>query len=107
MTEPLERIKGWRNTEGINSSRGLSPCKQSKVQTEKSTVEFLETNKMRKAPHSAYSPNLTSSNFDLFGDMERKLNGCMFKSGNELLSVIQTVLDNSKNRLSLLLFWSK
>jgi hypothetical protein len=48
---------------------------------------------MIKAPHLAYSPDLTPSELYLFGDMKRKLSGCMFKSGDELLSAIQTILD--------------
>jgi hypothetical protein len=29
----------------------------------KSIIEFLEVNKMEKAPHPVYSPDLTPSNF--------------------------------------------
>jgi hypothetical protein len=47
---------------------------------------------MGKVSHPAYSQDLAPSGFYLFVNMKRKLNGCMFEIGNELLSAIQAIL---------------
>jgi hypothetical protein len=49
---------------------------------------FCEENGLRLAPHSSYSPDLTPSNFFLFGYVKKCLKGMVFPSYEELLDAI-------------------
>jgi hypothetical protein len=51
---------------------------------------------MKKASHSAYSSDLTLSDFYLFKNMRRELSGRMFKSVDELFSAIRAIFDQFK-----------
>jgi hypothetical protein len=53
---------------------------------------FCEENGLRLAPHPPYSPNLTPSNFFLFGYVKERLKGMVFLLDEELLGAIGEVV---------------
>jgi hypothetical protein len=61
----------------------------------RSSIDFLEANGMRRAPHSPHSPDspdFTPSDFDIFDGMKRRPSGCVFNSPNDLLSALEGIL---------------
>jgi hypothetical protein len=46
----------------------------------KTTTESLSIKKFARVPHSPYSPNITPSNFYLFGTIKQSLCGCQGKA---------------------------
>jgi hypothetical protein len=54
--------------------------------------QFLEQNAMKRASHPAYSPDLTPSDFYLFGYFEKLLVRQPFPDGEALLGVINAIL---------------
>jgi hypothetical protein len=42
------------------------------------TLEFLEQNSVKRAPHPPYSPDLAPSDFYLFGYVKQCLSSCAF-----------------------------
>jgi transposase len=53
---------------------------------------FCEENGLRLAPHSPYSPDLSPSDFFLFGYVKERLKGIVFPSYEELLDAIGEVM---------------
>jgi hypothetical protein len=49
----------------------------------------MEENLMARAPHPLYSPDLTPSDFYLFGYMKHCLRGQSFEADDELFSAIE------------------
>jgi histone-lysine N-methyltransferase SETMAR len=60
--------------------------------TARSSTDFLEVNGMKRDPHPPYSLDLAPSEFYLFGDVKRRLSGCMFHGRDELLSALEGIL---------------
>jgi hypothetical protein len=56
-------------------------------------MDFTDANRMTQAPHSPYSPDLTPSDFILFGDMKQHFGGCSFDHADDLLTAVQETLD--------------
>jgi transposase len=54
--------------------------------------QFMEENGMIRAPHPRYSPDLTPSDFYLFGYVKHCLRGQSFETADELFSSIEAVL---------------
>jgi histone-lysine N-methyltransferase SETMAR len=75
-----------------------------KPHTAKSTIEYLQANAMKKAPHPPYSPDLAPSDFYLFGYVKGQLNGCSFTSGDELLSAIESFFDQIEKSILIAVF---
>jgi hypothetical protein len=57
-------------------------------------MDFMETNRMRRALHPLYSPDLGPSDFFLFGDVKRRLSGCSFDDADDRPSVVEEILDD-------------
>ena len=92
----LQEILNWREEQGVGSTRKLSVhADNARFQTAKVSMDFLEANSMNKAPHPAYSPDLVPSDFSIFGDVKRQLNGCSFESGDDLFTAIRHILHGS------------
>jgi hypothetical protein len=47
---------------------------------------------MKMAPHPAYSPDLASSDFYLFGSVKQLLSGCQFADQHSLLQAVSDIL---------------
>jgi transposase len=59
-----------------------------KAHTAQKCRTFCEANGLRLAPHPSYSPDLTPSDFFLFGYVKEYLKGMLFPSYEELLDAI-------------------
>jgi hypothetical protein len=59
----------------------------------KLTLEFLEHNSMKRAPHSAYSPGLAPSDFYLFGYVKQRRSGSAFPGVGSLLQAVNDMLE--------------
>jgi hypothetical protein len=57
------------------------------------TIEFLGESRMKRAPHSPYSPNLAPSDFYFFGYIIGCLADCSFEDRDALFAAIQHVLE--------------
>ena len=55
--------------------------------------EYLEGQSLRTAPHPPYSPDLAPSDFFLFGDVKRMLQGSEFQATEELLEAVVAILN--------------
>jgi hypothetical protein len=63
--------------------------------------KFMEENGMIRAPHPYYSPDLTPSDFYLFGYVKHCLRGQSFETADDLLLSIEAVLrDIEKSTLN-------
>jgi hypothetical protein len=56
------------------------------------SANSLALNKVKKAPHPPYSPDLAPSDCFLFGYVKRNLMGCHVENLSELLVRIQVIL---------------
>jgi hypothetical protein len=104
-TEILERIKNWSKGQGTGRTRQLivhadnaKPC------TAKVSMDFMDANRMMRAPHPAYSLDLAPSDFFLFGDVKRQLSGCCFDHADELLIAVQEILDGFDKHMLIRVF---
>jgi histone-lysine N-methyltransferase SETMAR len=60
--------------------------------TTKCTIDYLRANRLTRAPHPAFSPDLAPSDFYLFGKLKMALIGAAF-ADNELLQGVMEVLN--------------
>jgi transposase len=58
----------------------------------KVTIQFIEDNRMKRLPHPAYSPDIAPSDFYLFGNVKRKLEGLMAETPEELFDNVISIL---------------
>jgi hypothetical protein len=49
---------------------------------------------MNQMPHPPCSRDIASSDFFLFGDLKRKLQGCSYDSGDQVFSAIMDLMEN-------------
>jgi transposase len=56
-------------------------------------MDFLNANGMKKNPHPPCSPDFAPSEFFLFADVKRRLNGYSFDNADDLLMAIHHILD--------------
>jgi hypothetical protein len=100
--EILQEIKNWREQQGVGDDRILSVhSDNARPHTAKLSMDFLNANGMRKAPHPPYSPGLAPTDSLLFGDVKRQLSGCAFNSAADLLAAVHHILDGY-DRLTLI-----
>jgi hypothetical protein len=57
----------------------------------KCTIDYLRANRLRQAPHPAFSLNLTPSDFYIFGKLKMALIGAAFAEDGELLHGVMEV----------------
>jgi histone-lysine N-methyltransferase SETMAR len=57
-------------------------------------MDFMDANRMTRAPHPPYSPDLVPSDFFLFGDVKRQLSGYSFNHADDLSTAVQEILDS-------------
>ena len=63
-----------------------------KVHTSKITSEKIKELDLIKVPHPTYSPDIAPSDFYLFGDMKRKLQGKSFDDPQDLKESILKII---------------
>jgi hypothetical protein len=56
------------------------------------TNQFFEDNRMKRLPHPAYSPDIAPSDFYLFGNVKRKLEGLAAETPEELFDNVISIL---------------
>jgi hypothetical protein len=56
-------------------------------------MDFLEANRMIKAPHPPYSPDLAQPNLFLFRDPKKQLSGDFFDNVDHVLTAVYEILD--------------
>jgi histone-lysine N-methyltransferase SETMAR len=93
ITEILSPIADWLSTQVRKGERKLiihsdNACPH----TAQRSLQFLKQNRMKKALHPLYSPDLAPSDFYLFGYMKRCLAGFSFENPDGLLHGIQGFL---------------
>lgn len=73
------------------------------------TTEFLVKCGFKRAPHPPYSPDISPSDFYLFGYLKNKLEGEEFEDPNELLSKIIEILNSISKETLMAVFeeWIK
>jgi hypothetical protein len=59
---------------------------------QKITSQFMEQNSMQKELHPTDSPDLTPSDFYLFGYVKQLLSGCQFADQDSLLQAVSDIL---------------
>ena len=64
----------------------------SRVHNSKVTLAITEKYGFKRAPHPAYSPDMSPSDFFLFGYIKEKLKGCSLKSLDDLKEKIYEIL---------------
>lgn len=106
----LERINGltqeWSEKEQRNITLHFD---NARPHTAEKVRQYMKCNKMKRAPHPPYSPDIAPSDFYLFGYIKEKLKGCTFNSAEQLLdAIIQISEDISKETLKkVFLHWEK
>ena len=65
-----------------------------KPHTSRFTTLFMESNKLKIAPHPPYSPDIAPSDFFLFGYVKGKMEGCHFESRDEVIEKVTSILLN-------------
>lgn len=65
-----------------------------KLHTSRFTTLFMESNKLKRAPHPPYSPDIAPSDFFLFGYVKGKMEGCHFESRDEVIEKVTSILLN-------------
>jgi hypothetical protein len=63
--------------------------------TGRATLEFLDQNRMKRAPHPPYSPDLAPCDFYLFGSIKRLLADREFADRSDLLQAIMDIFTGS------------
>jgi hypothetical protein len=58
-------------------------------------TEYMDHNSLKRAPYHPYSPDLTPSDFYLFGYVKHQLQGREFTEGAELVSAILELLNQT------------
>jgi hypothetical protein len=67
-------------------------------------MDFMDANRMTRAPNPRYSPAFAPSNFFLFGEVKRRLSGCSFHNADDLLTTVQAILDGFEKPTSIRVF---
>jgi hypothetical protein len=70
-TEILERIKNWwKGQRAGNTRKMIVHADNARLHTAKLSMDFMNANRMTRAPDLCYSPDLAPSDFFLFGDVK-------------------------------------
>jgi histone-lysine N-methyltransferase SETMAR len=93
LTQILVPVPDWRRTHvGNNNRKLLVHSDHARPHTATVTLQFMQHNLMRRAPHPPYSPDLVPSNFYLFGYIKQLLSGCEFGDRDSRLQGIREIL---------------
>jgi hypothetical protein len=88
-TEILQNIKAFQEKQGVGRARKLNAHEDNaRPQAAKLSLNFLEANRITKALHPPYSPDVVPSDFLLFGDVKRRLSERSLDNAADLLTVI-------------------
>jgi hypothetical protein len=88
------RLSQWRSTEAAGNERKLLVhADNARPHTVKLSTQYFNENRMKLAPHphTPYSPDAASSDFDLFRYVKRCLTGLSFEDADQLLVAVKSV----------------
>jgi hypothetical protein len=98
VTQILDFLSKWRRTQVGRANRNLTVhAENARPDTAKRTSRFMEQNSMQRAPHPGYSPDLTPSDFYLFGSVKQLMSGCQFADQNSFLQAVSDILVGIEN----------
>jgi hypothetical protein len=93
-TKILERIKNWWKGPGAGSARKWNVhADNARHHTAKLSMDFMDANRMTRVLHPPCSPDLTPSDFFLFGNVKRQLSGCFFDHADDRLTSVEEILN--------------
>ena len=85
-----KKFQIWPNSNGKKIWLHLDNCK---VHSSKQTTTNISQSSFKRAPHPPYSPDIAPSDFYLFGNIKKKLEGAMFNSREELFERLVEILN--------------
>jgi hypothetical protein len=93
VTQIHDSVSVRRGTQIRRTNRKLivHPDK-ARPRTEKVTLDLMERNRMKRAPHPLYSADLVPPDFYLFGHVKQLLRGYEFADREALLHAIEDIL---------------
>jgi hypothetical protein len=97
ISEISEPLSQWRSIEAAGNERKmLMHVDSARPHAVKLSTQYFNGNRMKSAPHPPYSPDLTPSDFYLFGYVKRCLAGPSFEDADadQLLAAIEGVLED-------------
>jgi hypothetical protein len=95
VTNILSQFAIWREIQVRKTDRKLIIHSDDvRPHTARRTLEFLEQNRMKRALHLSYSPNLALCDFYLFGYIKRFLVCREFADQSELLQAVMDILND-------------
>ena len=90
----LEKLKEKSSLDQRKGERKLTVhYDNARPHTARKVFCYLVENRMMKAPHHPFSPDVAPSDFFLFGNVKFKINGLNFDSPEELLDTMKVILD--------------
>jgi hypothetical protein len=93
VTQILDPLSKWRRIQvGRTNRKLIVHANNARSHTAKVILQFMEQNSVQRAPHPTYSPDLTPSDFCLFGYVKQLLSGCRFADQNSLLQAVIDIL---------------
>jgi hypothetical protein len=93
LTQILDPLSVWRGTQIRRTNRKLIVhADNARPQTAKVTLDFMERNAVKRAPHPQFWPDLALSDFCLFGDVRQFLRGYEFADREALFHAIEDSL---------------
>jgi histone-lysine N-methyltransferase SETMAR len=93
ITDPLSPISEWRSTEARRDERKLIiHADNARPHNAHPSIQFLNQNRMKTAPHPPYLPDFAPSDFYLFGYAKGCLASLPFENADELLYAVQRIL---------------
>jgi histone-lysine N-methyltransferase SETMAR len=93
VTNILSSLADWRKVQAGGSTRRLIVhADNARPHSAQIMEQLLKQNRMKRAPHPVYSPNLAPSDFYLFGHVKQLLAGHEFPDAEALLEAVRAIL---------------
>jgi hypothetical protein len=93
VTHIFVPLSDWPRTQIGRTNRKLwVHADNARPHTATVTLQFMQQNLMRRAPHPRHSPDLLLSNFCLFGSIKQLLSGCEFADRDSRLQGVRNIL---------------
>jgi hypothetical protein len=93
VTQILGPISDWRITQVRRTNRKLwVHADNARPHTATVTLQSMQQNAMKRVPHPAYSHDMATSDFYLFGYIKQLLLGCEFTDRDSLLQGVRDIL---------------
>jgi hypothetical protein len=93
VTQILDPLSVWCGMQiGRTNRKLIVHADNARPHTVKVTLNFMERNAMKRAPHPSYSPDLVPLDFYLFGHVKQLLRGHEFADRQALLHATEDIL---------------